>query len=577
LALKNSTVVVSLIIMAVLQGCGSASSRPDPLRSGAPQQSAAQSQRPAVPKRIVVALKDDVPGLSEKVRIGPGSGIYIAEHIVNAGLGFMDNNGTMQPQTAEQVPTLENGLWKVNPDGTMETAWRIKPAAKWHDGTPFTSADLVFTANLERDPQVPFAGRNVGWASVEAIETPDPQTITVRWKQPYIEADQLFGQRFGMPVAKHRLETAYAENNTAILQNSYWTTDYVGLGPFKLKEYVSGSHFVVTANDDYVLGRPKLDEMEIRMIQDGNSLLANVLSGAVDLHLGPGLSIEQGVETRNQWRDGRMEPAPANWLVIHPQLLGPTPAVVGNLQFRRAMLHAIDRQQLVDSLQFGLTSVAHSFLQPNQPQNREIEAQLPRYEFEPRRAEQMIGDLGYTKASDGFFRDAGGERLSVELRTTAQVDLQPAAQLIIADSWQRTGVAVEQMMIPVQRIREAPFRATFSSFELLNGPPNGEEGLGSLHGSRTRLPENNFIGSNYSRYQNPEFDALLDRYFTTIPKQERARALGAVIQHIAENLNEMGLIHIARPVLISNRLVNAGPNASTLTTEAWNVHLWDLK
>ncbi len=564
-------------MLVITQGCGAAEPRPDPLQSGAPLQSAAQSQRPAAPKRIVVALKDDVPGLSEKVRIGPGGGIMIVEHIVNAGLGIIDNDGNVQPQTAEQVPSLENGLWRLNPDGTMETTWRIKPGVKWHDGTPFTSADLIFTANLERDPQVPFAGRNVGWGYVESIEAPDARTIVARWKQPYIDADQLFGQRFGMPAAKHRLEAAYNENNTAILQNPYWTTDYVGLGPFKLKEYVSGSHIIVTANEDYVLGRPKLDEMEIRMIQDGNALLANVLSGQVDLHLGPGLSIEQGVQTRDQWRDGRMEPAPANWLVIHPQLLNPTPAVVTNLQFRRALLHAIDRQQMVDTLQFGLTSVAHSFLQPNQPQYREIEAQLPRYEYDPRRAEQMIADLGYTKGSDGFFRDANGERLSVELRTTAQVDLQPAAQLIVADSWQRTGVAVDQMMIPVQRIREAPFRATFPAFELLNGPPNGEEGLGSLHSSRTRLPENNFIGSNYSRYMNPEFDALLDRYFATIPKPERIQALGAVIRHIAENLNEMGLIHVARPVLISNRVVNAGPNISTLTTEAWNAHLWDVR
>jgi peptide/nickel transport system substrate-binding protein len=567
----------ALILVVLLQGCSGATTRPDPRQSGAPQQSAAQSQRPTGPKRITLALKDDVPGLSEKVRIGPGGGIWIAEEIVNAGLGIIDGNGTIQPQNAEQIPSIENGLWKVNPDGTMETTWKIKPGVKWHDGTPFTSADLLFTATLERDPQVPFAGRNVGWAAVDTVEAPDAQTVVVKWKQPYIDADMLFGRRFGMPAAKHRLEQAYAENNAAILTNPYWTTEFVGTGPFRLKEFVQATHIIVTANDDYVLGRPKLDEIEIRLITDGNALVANILSGAVNLHIGPGLAIEQGVEVRNQWREGRMEPAPANWLVIHPQLLNPTPSVVGNLQFRRALLHAVDRQQLVDVLQFGLTSVAHSFLHPNQPQNREIEAQLPRYEYDPRRAEQMIADLGYTRGSDGFFRDAAGERLSVELRSTAQVDIQAAAQLAVADSWQRVGVSVDQMMIPVQRIREAPFRATFPAFELLNGPPNGEEGLGSLHSSRTRLPENNFIGSNYSRYQNPEFDALLDRYFTTIPKPERIRALGLVIHHIAENLNEMGLIHVARPVLISNRLAGAGASPSTLSSEAWNAHLWDVK
>jgi peptide/nickel transport system substrate-binding protein len=331
------------------------------------------------------------------------------------------------------------------------------------------------------------------------------------------------------------------------------------------------------ANDQYVLGRPRLDEIEIRFIPDGNTLVANVLAGQLDGFVGTGLTLEQGTELRNQWRDGRIELAPANWLAIHPQLLNPSPAVVTNLQFRRAMLYAVDRQQLVDSLQYGLTSVADSFLQPNQPQNREIEAQVMHYEFDPRRAERMIVELGYVKGSDGFFQDAAGQRLSVELRTTTQIDIQQPAQLAVADYWQRVGVAVDQQLIPAQRLRDAAFRATFPAFELLNGPPSGEEGLAGLHSSRTRLPENNFTGSNYSRYMNPEFDALLDRYFVTIPKQERIQVLGEIIRHISVNLNEMGLIQTARPVLIANRTAGLGTITSPMATEAWNAVDWDVK
>src|SRR5207248_726578 len=233
----------------------------------------------------------------------------------------------------------------------------------------------------------------------------------------------------------------------------------VGTGPFVVRELVLGSHLTRTANERYVLGRPKVDEIEIRFITDGNALVANILSGQIDASFGPGLTIEQGVELRNEWSAGRMEQAPANWLAIHPQMLNPTPAIVTNLQFRRALLHAIDRQQMVDALQAGLTSVAHSFLHPNQPQYREIEAGLIHYDYDPRRAEQMIADLGYTRAADGLFRDADGQRLTVEARTTNQIDIQPSGLLTVADSWQRVGVEVEQVLIPVQRQRDAEYRS----------------------------------------------------------------------------------------------------------------------
>src|SRR5688572_8614905 len=104
-----------LVLGVIASGCGAPSR--DPASSGAPRQSAADSQRLATPKRLTMALKDDVPGLSDKVRVGPGGGIMVAEHLVNAGLGIADGNGVIQPQAAEQVPSLENGLWKLNPDG----------------------------------------------------------------------------------------------------------------------------------------------------------------------------------------------------------------------------------------------------------------------------------------------------------------------------------------------------------------------------------------------------------------------------------------------------------------------------
>src|SRR5205085_2292114 len=79
------------------------------------------------------------------------------------------------------------------------------------------------------------------------------------------------------------------------------------------------------------------------------------------------------------------------------QLLNPTPSVVANLEFRRALIYGLDRQQMVDTLQAGMTSVAHTFLSPNQPQYAAIEARVPRYAYDPARASQMLDGLGYRR------------------------------------------------------------------------------------------------------------------------------------------------------------------------------------
>src|SRR5207253_1830903 len=97
-------------------------------------------------------------------------------------------DGTRAAQLAESVPSIENGMWKIFPDGRMETTWRIKPAARWHDGAPFTSADLLFTSAIEQDKELeipPYAEHEL----IESMTAPDPGTLTVTWKRPYIEAD----------------------------------------------------------------------------------------------------------------------------------------------------------------------------------------------------------------------------------------------------------------------------------------------------------------------------------------------------------------------------------------------------
>src|SRR5262249_20232430 len=153
---------------------------------------------------------------------------------------------------------------------------------------------------------------------------------------------------------------------STFLDLPFWNTEFVGTGPFKVREWERGSHIVLQVNEGYALGRPKLDEVEVRFITDDNTLIANVLSGAVALTLGRGPSIEQGLRVQDQWHEGRADfQALDSWLLLYPQFMNPTPAVVADAQFRRALISGIDRQQLVDGIEFGHAPIADSPISPH--------------------------------------------------------------------------------------------------------------------------------------------------------------------------------------------------------------------
>jgi ABC-type transport system substrate-binding protein len=97
--------------------------------------------------------------------------------------------------------------------------------------------------------------------------------------------------------------------------------------------------------------------------------------------------------------------------------------------------------------------------------------------------------------------------------------------------------------------------------------------LNRQHSSQIPLPETRFVGTNYARYANPEWDTLLDRFLSTIPRPERIQALRAVMRYISENLNLMGLFYDADFLCVNNRL----QNITAEETRLWNVQSWDVK
>lgn len=283
------------------------------------------------------------------------------------------------------------------------------------------------------------------------------------------------------------------------------------------------------------------------------------------------------MNVRDQWRDGTLVMVYRSMLQTYPQFINPTPPIIADLQFRRAMVHALDRQQMVDTLQFGLTSIGHTFISPREKEYSEIERSLTKYDYDPRRASQMIEALGYMKGPDGFFRDRAGQTLQVQARTSQGDDLQEKTMYAASDDWQKIGVQVERHLVPPQRANDAEYRSTFPSFDVKRQAGTIDYAR-NFHSDRVALPENNYLTSgNNSRYRNRELDASIERYFTTIPNEDRMDAARRVVQHVSEQVAWIGLFYQTEPDLVANRLQNLQVPKSSASSRLWNIHEWDLR
>lgn len=559
-----------LLIVALLAAAACAPSQPS---GGAP--AGTGEPAPRAKTRITAALLGEPKNIKLTYVDSPPAGSDAAQQLLNSGMTVVNADGQRVPQLTEAVPTVENGLWRVLSDGRMQVTWKLRPGTRWHDGTPLTGADLAFTVRVDGDREVPIR-HNATFDLIEGIQEVDPQTMIVTWKRPYINADTLYSVDFAMPIPKHLLEEAYLKDKEALLLLPFWTHEFIGSGPFKLRDWAAGSHMVLEANELYALGRPKIDEIEVKFIPDSNALLTNIAAGAVELTLGRSLSIDQAGQLRDQWRDGRVIFQTQNWIVIWPNVGDPRPAVIGNIAFRRALYHAIDRQQMADSIIGGMAPVADVFLSPSSQEYAAVKDQVVRYPYDPRLATQMIENLGYSKDGSGFFQDPSGRRLSVEVRATADNDIHHKTIFPVADFWQRVGVEVEPVLIPPQRQQDNEYRNTYPGLEM--GQTTNALDRIQLWFSTSQLPtpQNRFTGQNRIRHSNPEWDALVDRYSATIPMGPRMQLLGQMVHHVSDQILQMGVFYLVLPTMVANRIQNVTAALGSRDTQAWNAHEWGV-
>jgi len=546
--------------------------------SPGPTKSASSQERPAATKRLMMGMYADPEGM-QRLLTNPGGtgrapGMNSLWDLAHAGASYLDEQEVMRPRLADAVPSAENGLWRILPDGRMETTWHVKPNAVWHDGTPLSAEDLAFALRVNADKEIGIVNPE-SLAMIERVAIPDPRTVVVHWREPFIEADALFTRGFAQPLPRHLLAQPFEDDKGGFLSLPYWRDAFVGLGPYRLREWVLSSHLVLVANDAYLLGRPRIDEIEVRFITDVNAMFANLLSGAIAAPIeSGGLGIEQALQIRDM--TDQINVALGDRLggpqVINIQFINTNPPILGVLDFRRALVHAMDRHELNETINYGLGAVADSWLPPDHAYHGDVADRIVRYAYDPRRAMEIIQGLGYTRGADGLVRDATGQVIHIEYRTTEQLIINRRALYPIAEYWKRIGIEVEPVVVPNQLIPNREYRTQYPAFEMLaSGPGVTANAVRQWHSGSIALPENRFTGTNRGRYANPELDSIIESYVVTIPIGERLRLLGDLIHHQTNQVSLMTTFFQAQATVLGSVRLRGVTSANV-----WNAHLWNL-
>lgn len=502
-------------LLAWLAACGPAPS-PSPAATGGEQ---ASPQR-AASKVLTIGLQREIAGFGS---FTSGGGGLAAPDIVHDGLVIRTPSGEWIAQLAVEKPSVEKGSWQINPDGSMQVTWRIHSNVKWHDGAPFTSADLAFTHLVYSDKELPSSVASL-LDRVRSVATPDASTFVVNYARIEVRADQAGG--LGTPLPKHLLQQVYQTNKSELPGSPYLIGEFVGLGPYRLVRWESGVGMEFTRFEEYYQGRPPLDRVVLRYVRDANALIANILSADVDVVIPPGPDVDAGVEVRRRWAGtgNQVVIAPTdefNWMQLQfrPEVVKPASAWL-NRDVRAALSHAIDRETLAQVMTHGLSATADSWFPPNHPLRPQVEDAIPRFPYDVSRAQALLTQAGWTRGGDGVLVNQAGERFVTDLWANERLDLQ-REQAIVAEQWKAVGV---QAAVPVV---SAVMSQDRQNEVLLSGPRIGSVRIdrflfdGQLHVRETASEANRWGGRNRGAYSNPEGDVLLDRLSNSIDLRER--------------------------------------------------------
>jgi peptide/nickel transport system substrate-binding protein len=325
--------------------------------------------------------------------------------------------------------------WKLE----GQTAWRFKlrPGVKFHNGDPFTSADVK--ASLERtyDPAAKTRVATV-FTTIEKIETPDPMTVVIHTKKPDPNLPARLAFYGGQIVPEKYLKSVGPDQ---------FNLKPVGTGPVRLVSWTKDDRAVLGANPDYWGGKPEFDQMIFRAIPETAPRIAALLKGEVDVitQLPPdhGERVNANASTRM---------VGALYAGLYVLAVNSKVKPLDNPLVKQALALGVDREAIVKELWRGRGIIPNSMIAKG---DNHFDASLPGLKYDPKEAKERLKKAGYKN-----------EEVVIETTVGYMANDKPMAEAIVG-MWRDIGVnakvEVLEYSVRAQKMRDKSFKGMWWS------------------------------------------------------------------------------------------------------------------
>ncbi|WP_398483324.1 ABC transporter substrate-binding protein [Tardiphaga sp.] len=495
----------------------------------------ALAQEPKLGGTINAVIQPEPPGLMlALVQNGPTQ--MVSGNIYE---GLLRYSKTLEPQ-----PGLAES-WTISPDAKTYT-FKLKQGVTWHDGKPFTSADVLFSIETLKVTHARARGNLV---QLDKVEAPDDYTVVFTLKQPFGPFIGIFEVGSMPMIPKHIYEGTDVKTNPA-------NNTPIGTGPFMLKEWKKGSFIQLVKNPNYhVKGKPYIDGIYWQVIPDAAARSVAYETGKVDVL--PGGSIENFDVPRVSklpntcvTGEGWEFFSPLAWMWLNNRN-----PILANKKVRQAIMFAVDREFAKDVIWNGLGKVATG---PSASTIKFYTDDVPKYPYDPAKAKALLKEAGYK-----------GEKIRI-------------MPLPYGETWSRWGEAVKQNLVDVgfnietiatdvpgsnQKNSEWDFDISFTYLYQYGDPALG---VGRNYVSSQIVKGQLF--NNLEGYSNPEVDKLFADGAVATPDSKRKEIYDKVQKILVEDVPVAWLLELQFPTIMNckvKNLITTGIGVNDGFRDAW--------
>ncbi len=476
--LKKFGVVVSLLLAMVLllSGCGPQAETGPEKREG-----------PTLGGSITYGMTGDPVIFNPILSTGGFAGPIISRTF--NGLVKANENLEMVGDLAES--------WTFSEDGLVWT-FKLKKDVRFHDGQPFTSADVKYTYDAIKHPD--YQGiRATDFESVEKVEAPDEHTVVLYLNEPF--APLLSKLSIGI-LPKHIFESTSIKH----MKQNPANMEPIGTGPYKYKEWQKGQYIILEASEDYFGEGPYIEQVVFKTYQDEQVMLAALEKGDIDYMASvPADDIERITEQCSDRLDIR-EVTYNGYRYIG---LKQTHPILKDIKVRKALMYGLNRQQIVDDLMTGYGTVMNANLPP--VSWAYAAGELEEYAYDVEKAKTLLEEAGWQEGPDGI-REKDGKRLTFQVVARSGEKEEEAVLLLVQEDWRKIGVEIvpefiEYSVLLDQYLDVAKFEAYLLGWDLGLDP----DCYLFFHSRCAVSEDGQLMGFNDVEFKNKELDELLER------------------------------------------------------------------